>query len=136
MLYHSTGYRDMEDNIKVLIDTEGPGIYCLGFNGGQGKTWLYTILQAKSVLNEDILCITYDKHLTESDVLKEIREFNGRLLMLDRLNLYYTKEIGEALTEINCIILIDLKDNRKLREMPIRLARIKYTEDCIEVREV
>lgn len=136
MLYHSTGYRDMEDNIKVLIDTEGPGIYCLGFNGGQGRTWLYKILQAKSVLNEDILCITYDKHLTESDVLKEIHEFNGQLLMLDRLNLYYTKEIGEALTKINCIVLIDLKDNRKLREMPIRLARIKYTEDCIEVREV
>lgn len=126
----------MDNTVKVCIYTTGPGVYCLGFYGGTGKTYLYNVLKAKSTLNKDILCITYDKDLTESDVIKKIQEFNGQVLMLDRLNMYYTGRIGKALSESECITFIDLKDNLKLREMPIGLVRIKVYKDSIEVRQI
>lgn len=50
--------------------------------------------------------------------------------------MYYTSRIGKALSEAECITLIDLKDNLKLREMPIGLVRIKLHEDYIEVRQI
>lgn len=126
----------MYEFVKVSIKTAGPGIYCLGFDGGTGKTYLWEILNSKSVFNKDILCVTYNPELSEDSLISKIDGFTGQVLFLDRLNLYYTEKVGEALSKKNCVVLVDLKDNDFLRQMPTALAEVEIGEDKVEVREI
>lgn len=136
MQYWSVGCSVMCESISVSIKVTGPGVYCLGFDGGEGKTCLWEVLNSKSVLNENILCVTYSKERSEDSLIKTIDDFSGQVLFLDRLNLYYTEKVGEVLSKKNCVVLVDLKDNDCLRQMPTALAEVEIREDVIEVREI
>ena len=136
MQYWNVGCSVMCESISVSIKVTGTGVYCLGFDGGEGKTYLWEVLNSKSMLNESILCITYNKERSEDSLIKMIDDFSGQVLFLDRLNLYYTEKVGKTLSKKNCVVLVDLKDNDYLRQMPTVLAEVEIREDVIEVREI
>ena len=112
--------------------------YLLGYDGGTGKSYLYSILSGYRQLNKNrILLFTKSEYYREDDIIDEIEKFTGDIIMLDRFDLYYTDDIINAINnKDNCIILIDSKDTAVANKLKARLAYINMTERIIEVHEL
>lgn len=127
-------------DVQVDIKVSGNGIYCLGFSGADGKTYLYRTLKAISEYKREsnsILALTYDSMWTKQMITTKLKEHKWKYIILDRFDLYYSKEIITILKELqeDCVILIDLKNTKVLQYIPNSLAKVKWTQKRIEVVE-
>lgn len=114
-------------------------IYSLGFNSASGKTYLYKMFEAYTEIpsnNDAVLLITWRKNLVTDDILKEIEGFNGKLIMLDRFDLYFDLKIVEALREKNVPVLLDLKDYECMNKFECYLADIILERNRIMVEAI
>lgn len=127
-------------DVCVDIKVSGNGIYCLGFSGADGKTYLYKLLRAiaeNKKESNNILAFTYDSMWTTEMIAIKLREHKWKYVMLDRFDLYYSKEIITILKDLqkDCVILLDLKNTKVLRYIPNSLAKVKWTQEKVEVIE-
>lgn len=123
-------------DIEINILLKENGIYCLGFNGASGKSYLYELLESYSNNKRDeVLALTFNSKFNDNFIISCISDFRGKYIILDRLDLYFSKAIRDALISKSksCIILIDLKNNISLRRLPIKLACIKLYNNRLEV---
>lgn len=114
-------------NTKIDILLES-GVYQLGFDGASGKTRLYHELASLAELPEykdQILLLTYNKNLTQQQVIDLLDKFDGDLVMLDRLDLYYSEDIEDALyRRTDWLVLADVKQSRILNRCAFNPAEV------------
>ena len=124
------------DGISISINTPSNGLYALGFDGGTGKSYLSKLLKVLSQLPEFkklIRVISYREDYSTQDYLSEIDSFGGKLLMIDRFDLFVDKEILNLIQDKECVTLMGLKNNTLLRTLKFKLCMISYSKDRIEV---
>lgn len=99
-------YLEIEGRVRIKIENYKNGVYALGRSGGTGKTYLSLILDNHSKLGEPYKVITYGGDLSNLGKYK-----NCKVVMFDRLDLYYTDEVGSIIEELskNTTVLVDLK---------------------------
>lgn len=121
-------------NVELKIDRK---IYSLGFNSASGKTYLYKMFEAYVEVpsNKDkVLLITWEKNMTTEGIKSKITQFSGRLIILDRFDLYFDMKIVEALKTKDIPVLLDLKDYELMNEFECYLAEIVLERDKIMVK--
>lgn len=123
-------------DVELKVDRK---IYSLGFNSASGKTYLYKMFEAYTEIPSNdgtVLLVTWEKNLVVEDIINKITQFNGKLIMLDRFDLYFDLKIVEALETKNIPILIDLKDYEHMNDFECYLADIVLERNKITVRAI
>ena len=125
---------DLND-ISLKLNLEN-GIYSFVPINGNGKTYLYHLLNSAAQFcdNLEILTVTYSKFIL-SDLVSIIKSKKWDIILLDRFDLYYSKDINYCLDEIrnSSVILIDMKNQITLKEIISDEVSISIGEDLIEV---
>lgn len=121
------------DDISIDLSKLEKGVYYLGSYGATGKSYLYKLLNSLKEDNQDILALTYDKYRDNNILLDILYRFNGQYIMLDKLDLYITQGIIDFLKSTDKIVLIDLKNIKLLRKLPVSIAEVSMYRNKIEV---
>ena len=121
----------------LIIDIKEKGIFCPGFDGAIGKTYIGILANKTNQLlgNNDIGFVTYSPMSDESIVITQIEIFTGKYLFLDRLDLYITDNLVEAIKRksITCAIILDLKNTKWWRKMLAKFVKITRTDSGVSV---
>lgn len=122
---------------RLTIEIKDNGIFCPGFNGAIGKTYIGVLAEKENQLsgNNDIGFITYSDILDESLIISQIENFTGHYLFLDRLDLYITDPIITAIKKKSavCAIILDLKNTKWWRKMTTKFVKISRDESGVRV---
>ena len=122
------------NGINIIIELDN-GIYVLGGNSAEGKTYLHDLLSVKSREDVRILTVTYeDIFKYEEMVIKKLYSGEYYLIFLDRYDLYQDKLDKEKLLNLgkDSVILYDCKAN-SLIVPDSDVADIYLDKDKIEV---
>lgn len=124
-------FNDAELNIQL-----NPGLYRFSGESASGKTMLLTMLRAYSQFDKSVsICaITYDENLYGL-VPTKLKSQDWDIIMLDRLDMYFDSEICKALLELcgKSVVLLDIKDNTILQQIPTTYVNLEMEKDRIEV---
>lgn len=123
-------------DVEIKINITEPGVYCLGFDGATGKSYLYSMVEAycKQSMSTDILAITYDSRINSAAITARLESFNGKIILLDRFDLYCTDDIIDSLVrKVNSVVLLDLKSDIIWRKLPVKFAKVHMQRNVIEV---
>lgn len=125
-------------NMEIEIDVNNK-IYILGQDSSEGKTYLYQLLrslQQRPEYRNDLLLITYNSNIGTDVIIKLIHEFKGKLIMMDRVDLYWCKELRDCLEEhTSCPILLDLKSNDYIMRLSATPAIFEWSGNKMEVKK-
>ena len=124
-------------NMVVSIELP-PGIYATEDDSAVGKTYLARLLQA-SITAGDMNClvVTYFAGITTDLVVKRLREKSYSFVMLDRLDLYLSDDIADALVDLreDTCIFVDLKNWSMTKAFCPDLVDFEFTERGIRLYE-
>lgn len=123
-------------DMNISFDVDTNKMYCLGFDGGEGKSRLFRLLsEYKSIfgIKDDIVLIKYDIDLSEQYVIGKLSS-NCKLVLIDKFDLLCTNSIIDKLNSMDCLRLIDVKDSVTCNKMKIKLAEIEMNKNDIIVR--
>lgn len=113
------------------------GMFGFSGKGAIGKSYLFKVLdRIRSDGNSHILTITYDRSLSEEDIILRICNFDKGIIILDRFDLYVSDKILSTLLKKrnSCLILFDLKNWEKIVSIDEDgVAIVDLRSDCIEV---
>lgn len=120
--------------VKLNLDN---GLYVLPSDGAVGKTYLGKLFcTAEANGMGDVICITYNLHLAEEDILRRLAVIKTGVLLMDRFDLYKTKAIVQQLRQISksAVVLVDVKNLNSVQLGEYRFAWMNRTgEGDIEV---
>jgi hypothetical protein len=112
------------NNGGIHIKIERPGIYAIGTDSAQGKSFMCSLISTMDP--EGISVITYNKDTSET--IRSIRKFaesSDQLLIIDRFNMIICDEVIDTIKQItDKYIVLDYKDvlyDTKLDSWPISL---------------
>lgn len=128
----------IEGETKKIVIKCGRGLYRISRNSGEGKTYLKMLLDAANGIGlVNAYCITFSdfSKYDEAAVLACLREEHD-IVFLDRLSLYCTPAIRDALAEVSkrAIVLADVKDvDNVLKGMECQEAIVRLEDEQVEV---
>ncbi len=124
---------------SMVISIELPfGIHATEDDSAMGKTYLAKLLQAGMMAGDaNYLVITYFEGITTDFVIKRLRERTYLFIMMDRLDLYLSDGIADALVDIreNTCIFVDLKNWNLTKVFCPNLVDFEFTERGIRLYE-
>lgn len=116
------------------------GCWYLSGDSADGKTYLCKLFNAAESLGGlrgNFLGMTYVKTADKSFYIKQLKDFNGKYVMLDRLDLYFDEDIiSQAMSKGNRVVMIDLKNYIMCRKLPLRCADISFDSTSMRVRAI
>lgn len=120
--------------IKINLNNK---IYILGQDSAEGKSYLFSLLKSLKQRPEnrhDIYLVTYSEELDIEKVIFDLEEFNGKLVMLDRADLYWCTNLGNALKNLSdLIVLLDLKSNDYIMQLPANPLKLTISRDLVRL---
>lgn len=124
---------------RLEIDIKDTGVFCPGFKGAIGKTYIGILSDKENQLlgNNDIRFITYNSANTEDVILLQIAGFDGKYLFLDRFDLYISDTLVDAVLSKSksCSIILDLKSESWWRKFPVKFVSITRSREGVSVRQ-
>lgn len=124
------------NSIPYIIDLHECGIYLLNQDGASGKSYLCKLIQDYSIVDKSCMAITYNSERRELDMLEDIRQFDGKFLLLDRLDLYHSDELLHVVQSKDIVTLVDLKDDNVWRTVQFKFASVRIEKNCVIVKEI
>lgn len=95
---------------KIVCIELAAGLYITDSVSGIGKTYLYKLIQAASALNPRLLAITYNGRTHNNDVVLNLLCSSAfDFVVLDRYDMYKSREILEAAQHLGCPVFLDYK---------------------------
>lgn len=88
------------------------GIYFFPPESAEGKTFVYSLLKDVRGWDNTVLPLTYRDYTDGTDIPNLLRSKEYSVVMLDRFDLYQTREIADVLGELSykIPIMIDVKN--------------------------
>ncbi len=123
-------------SLPFSIHLNSSGVYLLNREGSAGKSYLCKLINAYRISNPDYKAISYIPKRSNEDIVQEIENFNGDVLVLDRLDLYNSPEIMSAVKDKDIKVLVDIKDCTICNDIYFKFADIKRSKDVLVVEEI
>lgn len=120
----------------IRVAFQGNGIYQFTAESATGKTYLYKQAYKLYKVTDDIFPLTYTRGVDVINLLeKELQQHNVKIVLLDRFDLYVTKELIEYLERIrdSYIVVLDYKRSTMALQVKADICYIRLGKDVIDL---
>jgi hypothetical protein len=121
------------NSIEIVLDLEPSQAYVLSSKAGIGKTYLYDMLKAYENFGNQVVAVTYDRQRTVEELRERMDRFSGSIVLFDRFDRYFDKEVVSQCTNKGCSVLVDLKSNQLINQLKVQSVYFNRSADKIEV---